>query len=205
MKPNQNIIFSILNYIERESNGSKWFEKNSLSEFIASQTSTPEETVFANLQYLIDEGLLYAEKSGIRDLTSAGRRHLDLIRNTDSPPLPHQATSPFSFNVGGSMTGNIAFGGNISDSRTISANKTVSSNFAITFDESVKLIENFDSLSAQDKILLRRLSAELELIIREQKPVSKGMLSRFADLLQQHSAAVATAFQPFINLLLLKS
>ncbi len=203
MKPNQNIIFSILNYIECESNGSKWFEKNSLSEFIASQTSTPEETVFANLQYLIDEGLLYAEKSGIRDLTSAGRRHLDLIRNTDSPPLPHQATSPVSFNVGGSMTGNIAFGGNISDSRTISANKTVSVN--LTFDESVKLIESFDSLSAQDKILLRRLSAELELIIREQKPVSKGMLSRFSDLLQQHSAAVATVFQPFINLLLSKS
>ena len=197
MKPNKKVIREILSYVDDNSNGSKIFEKNSLAEFIAKKTFSGEEIAFANVQYLIDCNLLEHKNNGIRGLTPAGRMYLDLIENDENTPIPHSAEknhNGVSVNIG--SMGNLS--GNFAVANDNFANTQTPTVFLKAFTEVQDCIDEDNSISAQDKILLRRLIAELEIIINENKPVSKGMLSRYRELFANHSAAVATVFQPFI-------
>ena len=89
--------------------------------------------------------------------------------------------------------------GNISGNAVIGNNlQNVSVHFGMTFEEVRQYINNLQTANDFEKEQLQQLVIELEKIIEKQKPIKKGMLSKFSSLLRDHSAAIATIFQPFI-------
>jgi|GEM_PF-2762059 len=89
--------------------------------------------------------------------------------------------------------------GNISGNAVIGNNlQNVSVHFGMTFEEVRQYINNLQTATAAEKIQLKQLAIAVQDIIENNKPISRGILSKFSSLLRGHSAAVATVFQPFI-------
>lgn len=89
--------------------------------------------------------------------------------------------------------------GNVGDNAVIGSNlQNISVSSGTTFEEVDHYINNLQSVTAAEKIQLRQLANTVKDIIENNKPVSRGMLSKFSSLLRNHSAAIATIFQPFI-------
>ena len=117
-------------------------------------------------------------------LTVEGKHYLESIKNSFSSSNEGNV----SIQVG-NINGNAVIGNNL---------QNVSANFGMTFEQVQQYINNLQSVTAAEKIQLQQLANTVKDIIENQKPVSRGMLSKFSSLLRDHSAAVATVFQPFI-------
>ena len=117
-------------------------------------------------------------------LTVEGKNYLETVKNSVSS----SSEGNFSIQVG-NISGNAVIGNNL---------QNVSVHFGMTFEEVRQYINNLQTANDFEKAQLQQLVVELEKIIEKQKPIKKGMLSKFSSLLRDHSAAIATVFQPFI-------
>ena len=117
-------------------------------------------------------------------LTVEGKNYLETVKISVS----NSSEGNCSIQVG-NISGNAVIGNNL---------QNVSVHFGMTFEEVRQYINNLQTANDFEKEQLQKLVVELEKIIEKQKPIKKGMLSKFSSLLREHSAAVATVFQPFI-------
>ena len=117
-------------------------------------------------------------------LTVEGKNYLETVKNSVS----NSSEGNFSIQVG-NISGNAVIGNNL---------QNVSVHFGMTFEEVRQYINNLQTANDFEKEQVQQLVVELEKIIEKHKPIKKGMLSKFSSLLRDHSAAIATIFQPFI-------
>ena len=117
-------------------------------------------------------------------LTVEGKNYLETVKNSVS----NSSEGNVSIQVG-NISGNAVIGNNL---------QNVSVHFGMTFEEVRQYINNLQTANDFEKAQLQQLVVELEKIIEKHKPIKKGMLSKFSSLLRDHSAAIATIFQPFI-------
>ena len=117
-------------------------------------------------------------------LTVEGKNYLETVQNS----ISNSSEGNVSIQVG-NISGNAVIGNNL---------QNVSVHFGMTFEEVRQYINNLQSATAAEKIQLKQLAIAVQDIIENNKPVSRGILSKFSSLLRNHSAAIATIFQPFI-------
>ena len=117
-------------------------------------------------------------------LTVEGKNYLETVKNS----ISNSSEGNVSIQVG-NISGNAVIGNNL---------QNVSVHFGMTFEEVRQYINNLQTANDFEKKQLQQLVVELEKIIEKHKPIKKGMLSKFSSLLRDHSAAIATIFQPFI-------